>query len=371
LQILTPLKQYFSFVLGSFSTLLVILVFFKYLNIYDIFLNNLDFISDSADSTYTSSYSFFQLFKSYFIDCVFFIPHLVSIILVMFATSLVYAYSSIKNIVQPFFLFIIIVFIFSFIFYSSFSYSSNIKYLVPGFCSFPLMLSVHKKDKFSLLVVLYCFLMITQVAGSNTGLFLKFSPGFMVLIPLSLLIFSEKGRLFFCNVKIYTRPIFIFGMLLIIFLSVYARLGFIYHVDSGITCRLRCIYPIEHKKMLGIFTTKENANHIQNLSIAIERNISSDKNLFIYGHQPMFYYLTESFPPVKKTWLINNYVKVDELFTSLENSIKSSGRYPTIVDTKQRIMGEKGQKRLEYFLKEYEYECKERTDNFDIWIKKR
>ena len=149
----------------------------------------------------------------------------------------------------------------------------------------------------------------------------------------------------------------------------FTLIGWIYHVDSGITSRLRCIYPIEHEKMRGILTTKENAAHIKQLSITIVKNVDNDKNVFIYRHQPMFYYLTETIPPVKKFWLTNNYVQIDELFHSLEKIIDSTQRYPLIVDTKQNIMGGDGQMRFEQFLKEYEYKCIERTRNFDIWIK--
>jgi len=232
-------------------------------------------------------------------------------------------------------------------------------------------MSLIQKDKYSPLVALFFVLMLTQVAGTNTGLFLKLASGFMVLIPLSILILYEKENIVFEKIEIHTKPILIVGISFILFFSILARIGWIYHVDSGITSRLRCIYPIDDKKMAGILTTKANALHIKQLSSAIAKNIDKDRNLFIYGHQPMFYYLTETTPPIKKYWLANNYVQVDELFTSLEKSIKSTGKYPMIVDTKQKIRGVKGQKRFEKFLKEYGYKCKERTDSFDIWIKKK
>lgn len=98
-------------------------------------------------------------------------------------------------------------------------------------------------------------------------------------------------------------------------------------------------------------TPRFNVIHIKQLSSAIEKYIDDDKNLFIYGHQPMFYYLTETTPPVKKFWLYNNYVQVDELFSSLENSIDLTSKYPVIVDTKEVVMGEKGQDRLSNFWK--------------------
>jgi len=364
------IKQYSIFISGVISSLVAVSLLFKYLDIYDTFIANLNLIGKSLEDTNTSSYSLLSLLKSYIRESIVFLPHLLSVVSLMLTTSLVYEYSKIKKSILPFVIFVILLFCTAFFVYKGFSYSSNIKYLVPAFCAFPLIMSLIKKDKFSSLVALFFILMFTQVAGTNTGLFLKLSNGFMVLLPLSILILSQKEQIILDNLKIHTKPILFIGIAFILFFSLFARIGWIYHVDSGITSRLRCIYPIDDKKMAGMLTTKANALHIKQLSSSIAKNIDKDRNLFIYGHQPMFYYLTETTPPVKKFWLTNNYIQVDELFTSLEKSIKSTGKYPMIVDTKQRIMGEKGQKRFEQFLKEYGYKCKERTENFDIWIKK-
>jgi hypothetical protein len=369
-QIWLPLKQYLLFILGAFTSLAITFYVFKYFNIYDIFINNLDFIIKSADNSNASSYSFLRLLNSYFREGIIFFPHLISILSLILTTSLIYRYSKIKQTNYPLLLFITLLFCASCIVYLGFSYTSNIKYLVPAFCIYPLIMSLIKKDKFSVLVALFSVIALTQLAGTNTGLFLKLSKGFMVLIPLALLILLEKKKVVYQNIKIYTKPVLVIGTSFVLFFSLYARIGWIYHVDEGLGCRLRAIYPVEHKKMAGILSTKENAIHIKQLSNAIEKNIDGSKNLFIYGHQPLFYYLTETTPPVKKFWLTNNYVQVDELFTSIEKSIKSTGKYPMIVDTKQKIMGEKGQIRLEQFLKEYGYIRGETTENFEIWIKK-
>lgn len=364
------IKQYSLFISGVISSLIAVFLLFKYLDIYDIFIKNLELFHNTADSNNESSYSLSNLIKSYVQESIVFLPHLLSVVSIMVTTSLVYEYSKIKKSILPVVIFVVLLFSTAFFVYKGFSYSSKIRYLVPAFCAFPLSMSLIKKDKFSSLVALFFILMFTQVAGTNTGLFLKLSNGFMVLLPLSILILSQKEQIILDNLKIHTKPILFIGITFILFFSLFARIGWIYHVDGGLRCRFRAIYPIEHEKMTGILTTKENAIHIKQLSNAIERNIGSNKNLFIYGHKPMFYYLTETTPPVKKFWLTNNYVQVDELFTSLETSIKSTGKYPMIVDTKQKIMGENGQKKFEHFLKEHGYICKKRTENFNIWIKK-
>lgn len=363
------IKQYSLFISGVISSLIAVFLLFKYLDIYDVFIKNLDLFHNTADSNNESSYSLSNLIKSYVGESVGFLPHLLSVVSLMVTTSLVYEYSKIKKSILPVVIFVVLLFSTAFFVYKGFSYSSKIKYLVPAFCAFPLLMSLIKKDKFSSLVALFFILMFTQVAGTNTGLFLKLSYGFIVLIPLSILILSQREQIVFENIKIHTKPVLVISISFILFFSFFARIGWIYHVDEGFGSRFRAIYPIEHGKMTGILTTKENAIHIKQLSNAIEINIGSNKNLFIYGHQPMFYYLTETTPSVKKFWLTNNYVQVDELFTSLETSIKSTGKYPMIVDTKQNIMGVEGQKRFEQFLKEYGYECIEQTKKFDIWRK--
>ena len=76
--------------------------------------------------------------------------------------------------------------------------------------------------------------------------------------------------------------------------------------------------------MKGIYTTKKNAYHIKVLCGAIESNIREDNTLFIYGHQPMFYYLTEHQPTIKKFWLVNSVIQTDSLFFSIKENIKKN-----------------------------------------------
>jgi hypothetical protein len=345
------------------------MILFKYLDIYDVFISNLDFIKKSIDISNPSSHSLFNLLKRYFIEGLIFIPHLILIFSLIIIASLIFKYSNANKRYYIFSLFAILVFCTAFIFYRGFHAGSNIKYLVSAFCLFPLLFSIREKDKFSTLVVLFSAISLTQLAGSNTGLFLKLNKGFMVLIPLALFILYERKEVVFMNTKIYTKPVLNIGIFIILFLSAYLRVGTIYHVDRGIGSRLRAVYPIEHEKMRGIFTTKMKAKHIKALTNSIKRNLENQNNLFIYGHQPMFYFLTETIPQVENYWLVDNIVQVEELFSSLEESIKLKQKYPMIVDTKQNVMGESGQLKLEEFLKKYNYSCIERKENYNIWKK--
>lgn len=366
-QITTPVVQYLLFIFGTITSLCTTLLMFKYLNIYEVFIGNLDFIKTSLDISNPSSHSIFNLVKSYLSEALVFIPHLISIFTLIIITSFIYKYSNSNKKYYIFSLFAILAFCTAFFFYRGFSYGSNIKYLIPAYCLFPLVLSIRDKDKFSTLAVLFSAISLTQLAGTNTGLFIKLNKGFMVLIPLAIFILYERKEVVFMNTKIYTKQILNIGMSIILFLSAYHRIGTIYHVDTGIGSRLRAIYPIEHEKMRGVFTTEMNAKHIKALTNSIKRNLENQNNLFIYGHQPMFYFLTKTIPQVENYWLLNNIVQVEELFSSLEESIKLTQKYPLIVDTKQNIMGESGQMKFEKFLKKYNYSCIERKENYNIW----
>jgi hypothetical protein len=366
--LLLSLNQYIYFILGTIIAVSGVFFLFLYLDFYDFYLDNLHTFKNSLVKGNTSQHSMSYLLEKYKKDSINFLPHLFVVTSLTIITSLVYKYSKIKKTILPILIFGFLLFVAAFLNYRDFTYQSKIKYFVPAFCTLPIILSIIRKDKFSNLVVVFSTITLVQVIGTNTGLFLKFSWGFMALIPLSIIILSEKNLITFKRIKIFTKPIWIIGASIILLLSIYARIGWIYHVESGVSSRLKCIYPIEHPKMKGIFTKKENAKYIEELSNSIEINMNDENNLFIYGHQPMFYYLTESTPPVRKFWLTNQVVQVEELFTSLEKSIEKTGSFPLIVDTKETIMGDKGQKRLEKFLKDFDYKLKESNENFDIWI---
>ena len=283
--------------------------------------------------------------------------------------SIVYVYSKTKKssiyiIIFTLFLFCVALFV-----YTGYSYNSDFKYIIPAVCIFPLIISLVKKDKFSILVVVFSVLAFTQLIGSNTGIFFKASYGLMLLIPLSLLILSQYHIFELQGIKIYTKPVFVFCIVFILFFSLRSRISWIYHVDKGITCRLRCVHPVSHPKMRGILTSKQHVDHIEKLSSAIDENINEERNLFIYGHQPLFYYLTETNPPVKKFWVENNYVTIYELFDSLEKSIESTGKYPLMVDVKHSYTSVTyyGRSCFEDFLKKYQYKSIVNTEVFEIW----
>lgn len=60
-------------------------------------------------------------------------------------------------------------------------------------------------------------------------------------------------------------------------------------------------------------------------------------------------------------------MQVDELFSELEGSIIQKKKYPMIVDTNENIMGSTGQKKLDAFLRKYNFYSVEINNTFTIW----
>ena len=83
--------------------------------------------------------------------------------------------------------------------------------------------------------------------------------------------------------------------------------------------------------ILKALSSHEIAEEIEILTTLIKNNIKENNTLFIYGHKPIFYYLTECEPSVNKIWLANNVIQVDELFFELEESIIDKKKYGNLM----------------------------------------
>ena len=356
--------QYTFYCLGFFLSYGIFYGILSLNGTWDIYIENLNILNINK----SSSYSLYNLLKRYYRDMINFYPHAVVVVFLMPIFSMLSEEAKNKNnklyfLLPLAFLFIAAIFIYG----SQFTYSSKIKYFAPAFCFLPLILSIILRDKYGIQSIVFIIVAVTQIAGSNTGFFLKLSYGFIVLIPLTFIILYETKVVNFGNIKILTRPICFAGIFLILFLSLWSTIGTVYHVDSGLRSRTRCTIPIKHEKMKGILTTKIKAEEIEILTTLIKNNIKENNTLFIYGHKPIFYYLTECEPSVNKIWLANNVIQVDELFFELEESIIDKKKYPMVVDTNENIMGSDGTKKLDAFLKKYNFYKVNQNDTFTIW----
>ena len=360
-------KVIIDYTIFCFGFFLMCGIFYGLLSSYDIFniyLENFNVLKTHP----SSSYSLPNLLMSYYRDLISFYPHFIIVNFSTLFISMLYDNAKSKKNKLFFLLPVLLLFFAMMIIYGTeFSYKNKIKYLIPAFCSLPLLLSIIWKDKYSIFSIIFTFVAITQVIGTNTGIFLKLSYGFIALIPLSLIILYENRIVRFGNIKISTKPICAVGIFFILFFSLWSTFGTLYHVDKGLRSRIRSIYPIEHEKMGGILTTKINANYIKILTTSIRDNIKGNNTLFIYGNIPMLYYLTEKEPSIRQLWLANNRIKADKLFSDLEHSIIKNKKYPMIVDTKNKIMGKDGQKKLILFLKKYNFYIVENNQFCVVW----
>ena len=201
--------------------------------IWDFYIEDLS----KSFSNQNSSYSFFNLLMSYYRDIINFYPHLIIVSLLMLFLSLLSENTKSKKNRIYLLIPLVLLFLASILIYGGFSYKSNIKYFIPAFCALPLFLSIISKDKFSDAAIILISIAVTQIAGTNTGFFLKLSYGFIGLIPLSLIILYKLKVIYFWNLKMPTKPIFFVGIFFILFLSLWSTIGTVYHIDRGLRSR--------------------------------------------------------------------------------------------------------------------------------------
>jgi len=357
-------KPYIAFTLGFVVALIFFAIILHYNDYLYTFIDNLDVVKNSD----RSSHSIIPILKFYIIDLYYFLPHAIIIASLMLTLSLISEYTKISMKNLPLTLLVVFIFSLAFLYYTnSLSYGNNIKYFVPSFCFLPLLYSIIQKDKYAYIVLMITIISFIQVAGTNTGLLLKMNYGFIILIPISIIILHKNKQIRFLNIIFNAKPILSIGIVIILLFSFIARIGSIYHVETGLFVRLNATYTIENNYMKYIYTTKQRANHINSICTSIKRYKQENNTLFIYGHQPMFYYLTESSPPINKFWLTGNEVQVIELFNYINESISSTGKYPLIVDTKEYVLGMDGEEKLNEFLKQNKYSIYEKNDTYIIW----
>jgi len=244
-----------------------------------------------------------------------------------------------------------------------FGYSSNIKFIVPVFIFFPIFFTFYHQEKQRILILPVILCGLAQVLGTNTGLFLKLCFGCMLLIPMAVIYIYDYTDMaknkFFEGRKLF----FVASLFLILGLTILTRFGWVYHVESGINARAKCLDKINHPKMMGILTNYRNAKTIEN-SLAL--NKLKQEKLLVYGHQPLLYYLSDKQPAIIPYWLKNNVVGLSQLFKKL-NALEI---LPIIIDTKESIFGEEGQIKLQQFLVLNNYILKNKSNYGDIWVPK-
>lgn len=357
--------EYLQFIIGF---VLTIIIFIGVLNVFGYdkdFLQNYDIL----DTGKQSSYSLSSLFQSYILNLLSWLPHLIVVPCFMLLAGIVFEYTHPRFQLVFVIVFLFVTLIIRHFIYFELSYGSPVMYIMPSICFFPLLLSLIKKDRFAPYVLLFIFLAFSQVIGSNTGLFMKLGTGFVFLFPLTLFILTEYKTISIGTFKQHTRFLILSSVLVLFIFSFFCRFGFVYHVSRGLRSRFKTIYPINHPAMKVLLTDKNRARFIPLLTNEIKRTIRPNNTLFIFGHQPMFYYLTQKKPAVRKYWLVNKFVEPEELFANLNNQIIKTGRWPLMVDMRQNVMFEKGEVLLNEFLTKNHYNLLVDSPHYRIWHK--
>jgi hypothetical protein len=364
------LKQYAIFLLG-FATLFCLLgLLLKSTGAWEVYFQKLLAVKDALSRKDSgTSYSFLSLIKRYLKDIKHFSPYLFSVCLAGIAFSAVLQATKKKMVLH---LLTILCIGFAFItFYGSFSYSNTFKYFVPALCILPSIIAFlpHESEtkQYGGLILIAWMICLLAFVGTNTGLFLKLAAGMLLLVPLLGVLMWNRNVENIRNVHIAWRPLLVTSAVIIILIGGMLRFGWIYHVDSGLRCRLRAVYPVEHRLMRNIYTTTGNAKHIEEVTKAVQHHIRPDNSLFIYGHEPLFYYLCQQKPALFIYWMQSYAFMPEYLFRRLEKSISQTSKYPMMVVTDKERLGEEGSDLLDRFLQKYHYRCVEDSESFQIW----
>jgi hypothetical protein len=357
-------ERLFYLISGLFLGLIIFNFMIWKFSILDQFYQNFSLVKKSMSSD-ASSYSIFTLLKIYLKEMIVSLKQFVVIFPSFLVLNWIYGKRESLGFKIAYFICVALFSILCYYYYQGFSYSSKFKYLPMIFCAFPLFVGALKIKQLREFIILICSLSLIQVFGSNTGLFLKLSYGMVLLLPTAIIVLSKENKFDFWKVKLESRPIIIITLVLLGGIALVARIGGVYHVTEGITSRLTCVYPVDIKKMYGIYTTKERKDHVESLTKAIKLNCPKSKKVFIYGHQPLFYFLTNTTPLEGTAWLKNKVVSEEAVFKQLNTEIQENEFL--IVDTKEKVFGEKGEKDLKKILQMFNFRKVSESRNYVIW----
>jgi hypothetical protein len=288
-------------------------------HVNDAFYGGFSAISKSLGGQDTTSHGLGKLLYKYLSDCIKILPHLV------LGTTILFLFKWIlRNKAATLFYTLIVI---TLVFYAYridkiHSYDSNIKYLPLILFSFVLLSA--KKAYRNTITILVLGVLLTQVAGSNTGLFLKMSYGMIAFLPVLI------GNLYqSTNIWLPKSKIILFSTIqlcIILLLSFVIRWAWIYHVEDNILARFHMTTPINNNKLKGIYTTPMRSKEINETMNLLNSINLEKKDLLITNNDVLFYYLMDKKPITKDFWLsnYNNY-------SNIISEIDSNRRQETLV----------------------------------------
>lgn len=340
------------------SSVVTALIFFSSISFLEwdkiYFSNLIDFSHITNEKS--NSYNIGFVLKRYALDFFFFSIYFIATSVLFFFTKFLHKRSKKKTILFLLLLGGLLIFsLYPFVF----NYNNAIKYIVPSLmllCFTQFKKINHKVNWIGILLFLF---MLIQIAGSNTGIFLKISLLFILALPLG---FQHLYNLHGLNKKLSIT----FSTYTII-MSSFIYFVFIYGIGLSPLIRLKAIYHIEVKNYKGIYTTLEHAKKIKNITNELIKIKEPQQKMFIYGHQPMLYHLSNLAPAHKEFWLVgNNIANFDNIFDDISNQKTK----PILLDTKEKNFKPKDNLLRDRFLKENNYNLVISNKDYNIWIPK-
>ena len=79
------------------------------------------------------------------------------------------------------------------------------------------------------------------------------------------------------------------------------------------------------------------------------------RSIYVYGHMPILYFLTDSRPFIEQIWLRDNTTSAENIYIELVNE-SSICPLPIIVVTEPKIFGDNGWRTFSRFLDQNHYE---------------
>jgi hypothetical protein len=139
------------------------------------------------------------------------------------------------------------------------------------------------------------------------------------------------------------------------------------------------LYPINHPRLVGIYTSRERASSIQEVIKQIELHSSPGETILSYDSTPLLYYVTQTVPYLSKTWVEimppddvqkafkeRNYLNKKPLVVRAKYDTNNPG-WPVIKITLPLDEWVKNRQLCDIFLKNNNYQKIWENDFFEIY----
>ena len=207
-----------------------------------------------------------------------------------------------------------------------------------------------------IIVLMSMYMLMVLPLGSDGGIYNFGHFALWLSVPISFdviyKLFSMKNdviqnkRLIWVNkyVDYHSVNKFMYLLLIVFILkSVYVGVNYCYF-DPG--SRVNKVYAIDNEKLKCIYTTKKNANIMNDMLSNLKKYVKKGDYLIAYESIPMIYYITDTRPFLHDSWLISS--ASSPLDVSISRVLKEGRQLPVILRQKFQTIGGFGDPSEEY-----------------------